>query len=177
MNLTGDINSLRTSWTKYDIVQTINIVAENEIDLYLKKEKGIDEPILRSFLGINTLNDNLNASWIKIKEYPIEIRRLFALLAAIFTHHEIIDLFAKEYSLGDMRGVMKMKEGKQYTNLRSALVESGASEKIYRRKTEIPYDFAKIYELGEVGILFKKILEERLQRVGFNADSFRDNFY
>lgn len=53
-----DFSKLKTSWTKYDIVQALDVVYSVEtIQRFLNKEIGIDEPILRSFLGIRSLKD------------------------------------------------------------------------------------------------------------------------
>ena len=185
----GDIDllsKLRTSWTKYDAVQVINMVSKNEISKYIDKSKPIDEAILRSFLGIKKIDDELPKYWIEIQKYPDQIK-LFSLIVALFTHHVNIKEFSDEYSSGNMEGVFVTQEGiKQYTNLRSALVESGAAEPTYRRRKNVPYNFSKLYVNGEVGSLFKEVLKERLMRVGyaniendaeFYAISFSHNFH
>lgn len=170
-----DISLLRTSWTKFDSVQAIEIVVNNEIESYLRREKVIDEPILKSFLGISTLNDELPGHWKEIYNYPEQVK-LFALTAAIYTHHENIELFAHEYNKGEMQGVFVMRTGKHYTNLRSALVLTEASEKIYRRSLEVPYDFSRLFESGNVGSLVRSLLSERLLRVGCELTDIETRF-
>lgn len=166
-----DIEKLKTSWTKYSAVQVIDVISSvEEIEQYKNKTKGIDDPILIKFLGINNLSDPIPNYWIEIQEYPDQ-KRLFALLASIFTHHQNIADFA-EFSTGDMKGVFKISPGKQYTNLRSALVEGGASPNSYRKKDVVPYDFSTLYEQGEVGTLFKKVLEDRLAKTGWDGKDF-----
>jgi DGQHR domain-containing protein len=176
MPLFPDITQLRTSWTKFDSVQVIDVVTSvEEINLYKNKVKSIDEPILRSFLGVDSLSQPTPDYWIEIQNYPNQ-KRLFALLAAIFTHYQNIKDFA-EYSTGDMKGVFLMKSGKQYTNLRSALVEAGAAQNSYRRKEEVPYDLTPLYEEGKVGQLFKKVLEQRLYKIGWDGENFYENCF
>jgi hypothetical protein len=172
MSINPDITRLRTSWTKYSAVQSIDVISSvEEIELYKNKDedRGIDEPILRSFLGIDKLSDPIPSYWKSIQVYPDQ-KRLFGLLAAIFTHYQNIEDFA-EYSTGDMKGIFKIKPGKQYTNLRSILVESGAAPNSYRRKEEVPYDLTPLYEKGEVGLLFREVLQERLHRIGWAGDA------
>lgn len=167
-----NLSKLKTSWTKYDAVQVIDVVSsEEEIKNYIEKKKDIDEPSLRNFLGIGKLSDPIPDYWIKIQKFP-EQKRLFALAAAIFTHYDNIVDFANHYSTGDRKGVFKMQPGKQYTNIRSALVESGAAPNSSRRKDIVEYDLSTLYERGEVGVLFKELLEERLKRVSWNGEDF-----
>lgn len=165
MSLDIDFTKLKTSWTKYDIVQVMDVISsEDRIDRYLKRKIIIDIPILRSFLGIKSLTDTVPTYWREIQNYPEE-KRLFALLAVIFTHGEIVKSFAEEFSTGFMQGVCIVSRGKLFTNIRSALVESGAAKPIYRRAEEVPYDLTPIYKNGEVGKLFKQVLMERLSRL------------
>lgn len=68
-----DFTELRTSWTKYDIVQALDVIySVDTIQKYKKKEAKINERILRSFLGINSLDDPIPDYWIEIQKYPIE---------------------------------------------------------------------------------------------------------
>lgn len=161
-----DFTRLRTSWTKYDIVQVLEVISNVQtIQKFMNREANIDEPILRSFLGIKSLKDPLPSYWEQIQNYPAE-KMLFGLFAAIFTHGEIVNEFAVKYSTGEnMNGVFYIEPGKQYTNIRSALIESGAAEPVYRRTSEVPYSFAPIFEKPEVGKLFKVVLQERISRL------------
>jgi len=161
-----DISKLKTSWTKYDIVQVMDVISsEDRIDRYKEKKIGIDEPILRSFLGIKKLTDPTPNYWIELQKYP-EHKKIFALLAVIFTHGKIVLDFANIYSNSNRGGVFELHgTGKQDTNIRSALVESGATESRFRRSQKIPYNFADIFTSGSVGELFKQVLEERVIRV------------
>ena len=120
-----DFTKLKTSWTKYDIVQVLDVVYSVEtIEKYKNKEAKINEPILRSFLGINSLNHPIPTYWIEIQKFPIE-KKIFSLLALIFTHGEIVKDFARKYSNGNMGGTFYLdSSSKQLTNIRSALVVS-----------------------------------------------------
>ncbi|WP_421802746.1 AAA family ATPase [Flagellimonas sp.] len=166
MALEVNLSKLKTSWTKYDIVQVMEVIhSEETLKKFVSKEAPINEPILRSFLGMKSLDDKIPDYWLEIQNYPNE-KKLFALFAVIFTHGEIIKKFAEVYSNGDMKGVYVFEEGrKEHTNLRSALVESGASEPYLRREKLVPFDFSPIFQNLEVGKLFKKVLLERVTRL------------
>jgi predicted ATPase len=176
MNKTLDFTKLRTSWTKYDIVQVMEVIDSlRTIEDFKSKKAIINEPILRSFLGIKSLEDPIPQYWIEIQNFPNE-KKLFALFATLFTHGEIIKEFASKYSTGNMKGVFKIESGKQYTNIRSALIESGASKSSYRRTEEVPFDFTPIFQNPAVGKLFKQVLLERFSRFGVTNLS-NDEFY
>ena len=155
----------KTSWTKYDIVHALDVIYSIEsIEQYKSKSVSINEPILRSFLGVSSLNDPIPDCWIKIQKYPKE-KKLFAFLALMFTHGGIVDDFAEKYSKKNMKGVFIVETSdKQLTNIRSVLVESGASEPMYRKQSRVPYDCSSLLYNTEIGKLFKDILYERLSR-------------
>lgn len=176
--MVNDLNlkRLRTSWTKFDIVQVMETIYDREtLHKYINKEANIDEPILRSFLGMKSLNDPIPDHWVEIQNHPKE-KKLFALFAVIFTHWDVIRRFANEYSKGNMKGVFKMQNGKQFTNIRSALIESGAAAPYLRRALEVPYDFTPIFQNLVVGSLFKQVLIERITRVKGKVQSDEDFF-
>lgn len=165
----GDLKKLKSSWTKYDAVQVIDVIANKEVELYLNKTKNINTPTLKAILGISELTDPLPTYWSEIQKYPRQLR-LFAFMANIFTHYQNIKWFA-EGSTGKMKGVFHTEgKGKHGTNLRSALVESGASSIEYRKEPKVPYDFSILYENGEIGKLFKQLLTDRLISVGFDKE-------
>lgn len=172
-----DFSKLKASWTKYDIVQVMDVIAsEDRIERYKKKQIEIDEPILRSFLGINKLTDPTPQHWIEIQKYPSE-KKLFALLSVLFTHGSVVDLFANQYSnLFYGGGIFRMQSGKQFTNIRSALVEAGAAESKFRKSDAVHYDFSNIYTNGNVGRLFKQVLEQRINKVT-KSDPVTEDFY
>jgi len=160
-----DLSKLKTSWTKFDIVQIMEIIYDKEtLYKYINKEAKIDEQILKSFLGIKKLSDPLPNYWLEIQKYPNE-KELFALFAVLFTNGEIIKAFADKYSHGNMKGVFLMEKGELFTNLRSALIESGASALFLRSSEEVPFDFSPIFQNLEVGKLFKQVIDERITRI------------
>lgn len=172
-----DIKNLKTSWTKYDSVQVIEIIGENDLDSYLSEKKTIDLPVLKSYLGVNNVNDPLPEYWIEIQKHSKQ-KRLFALVAGIFTHYKNIELFALKFSTENMRGIFNIGDAdKHMTNLRSALVVSGAARNSFRKKSEVPYDLSTLYEEDEVGHLVKQLLVERLSRIGYTKKDVEDNFY
>jgi len=185
MALEVDFSKLKTSWTKFDIVQVMDVLYSREtLNKFVNKEAKIDEPILRSFLGMKSLKDPIPNHWLEIQNHPAE-KKLFALFSTIFTHGEIVKKFADDYSSGDMKGLFILEEGKQFTNIRSALIESGAAEPFLRRAKEVPFDFSPIFQNVEVGKLFKKVLEERISRfkkgkiskIDFYRICFSNNFH
>jgi DGQHR domain-containing protein len=172
----GDIKKLKTSWTKYDCVQFIEIIGVNDLGAYLNQDKSIDLPVLKSYLGISNLEDKIPSYWNAIQKFPRQ-KRLFALAAGIFTHIDNINLFASKFSGGNMLGEFSIGEGgKHMTNLRSALVVSGAAQNSYRRKDQVPYDLSVLFEEGDLGGFFKELLIERLGRIGYSNEFIQDNF-
>lgn len=176
MKTIGDIKKLKSSWTKYDSVKVIEIIGDDTLSNYLSEEEGIDHNVLKSYLGINNLTDEIPQYWKEIQRYPRQ-KRLFALIAGIFTHYENIQLFANEFSTQNMLGKFMIGEGgKHMTNLRSALVVSGAAKNSLRRSSEVPYDLSNLFEEGDLGVFFKQLLLERLERVGYSRDFLDEKF-
>lgn len=97
---------------------------------------------------------------------------MFSLIAGITTHHEIIKLMSKFAEEGEMSGkfVYETKNDKKYTNLRSALVISGASLQNYRRESNVPYNFKTLFENEQVGLLIKSLFINRLGVAGYSEE-------
>ncbi len=172
-----NLSKLKTSWTKYDIVQVLDVVySVDTIQKYLKGEASINEPILKSFLGINSLNDPIPSYWIDIQKYTDKEKKLFALAALLFTHYDVIDQFAHFFSKGNMKGVAIITKDKASTNLRSALVNSGATDPSNRRQSEVPYDFTPLITNYNIGPLFKRVMLQRFEVCGLK-DPEDDVFY
>lgn len=175
MTIKVDFSKLKTSWTKYDIVQVMEVIDSVEtLNVFKNKKAKINESILKSFLGVASLQDELSDYWIKIQNYPNE-KKLFAFFSVLFTHFEIIDLFASKYCTGDMKGVFIVEPGKKFTNIRSALIESGAAQPIYRRTKEVPFDFSPIYRNSAAGKLFKQLLTDRIAK--FSSATLTDSTF
>ena len=172
-----DLTKLKTSWTKYDIVQVLDVVYSVEtIQKYMKGEATINEPILKAFLGVKTLNDPIPAYWIDIQKYSDKEKKLFALAALLFTHHEVIDQFSNVFSHGNMKGVAIINGDKASTNLRSALVNSGATDPSNRRQKEVPYDFTPLITNYNIGPLFKQVLLQRFDVCGLKDPTDEEFF-
>lgn len=81
-----DFSKLKTSWTKYDIVQVMDVVYDKEtLYKFKKQEAKIDEPILRSFLGVNSLKDPLPDYWLEIQNHPKEKSLLHSFVYYLLT--------------------------------------------------------------------------------------------
>ena len=173
-----NLTTLKTSWTKYDIVQVLDVVYSiDTIQKYMKGEAPINEPILKAFLGVKTLSDPIPSYWIDIQKYSDKEKKLFALVALLFTHYDIISLFSNTFPKGNMNGVAIINGGdKTLTNLRSALVVAGATDPSNRRQTEVPYDFTPLITNYNIGPLFKQVLLQRFSVCGLN-DLTDEEFY
>ena len=171
MKNTVDFKRLRSSWTKYDIVKLINIAAENDLQEFISKKNTIYDSVLKSFIGINELTDAIPVYWEEIRKHLKQIR-LFSLIAGITTHHEIIKMMSKFAEEGKMSGkfVYETKNDKKYTNLRSALVISGAALQNYRREATVPYNFKTLFENEQVGLLIKSLFINRLGVAGYSEE-------
>ncbi|MAE84397.1 MAG: hypothetical protein CMB80_16770 [Flammeovirgaceae bacterium] len=168
-----DLKKLNSSWTKFDVVQVIELAAEGRLEQAYESKAGIDLPVLRGFLGIHSFDEPFPDYWREIKKFPKQLR-LFALLATIFTHDQNIRNFADSFAKGNMRGVQIVKGGKQGTNLRRALIISGAALKNYQNEKEVPYDLSALFEEGKVGRLFCHVLKQRLIKIGHESEELED---
>lgn len=169
------LKNLKASWTKYDIVRLIEITANNELKDYISGLKPLDTPVLTKFLGIKKLSDELPSFWKDIQKYPKYVR-LFSFIAAVSTHYSLLKLLAKFASKGSMHGTYVYNANdKVSTNLRSALVVSGAALQNYRREIEVPYTFATLFECGEVGFLIKELFTSRLIVIGYDKNKLINN--
>jgi DGQHR domain-containing protein len=174
------IEKLTSSWTKYDSVKVVETTMEQNLEKALNKQIELNEPILRNYLGIDNLEAPLPHYWSEIYKYPKQLGP-FALMAAVFTHYRVIGWFAKVFNQGNMSGTFYQAsepemQVKEFTNLRSALVVSKVADSFFRRKKEVPYDLSLLFESGEVGLLMKDLLTERLQRIGYTEDTINANF-
>lgn len=161
-----ELKKINSSWTKFDIVQVIQIAAEGRLKEVYDSREGINAGVLKSFVGVENLEQEFPSYWVEMKKYPKQLR-LFALMSAIFTHEKNIKDFANKFSDKKMRGVLIVSKGsKQGTNLRRGLIVSGASLTNFEKSKKVPYDLSALYEDGEVGKLFKQLLEQRILKIG-----------
>ncbi|HEV7350973.1 DGQHR domain-containing protein [Telluribacter sp.] len=178
MAVKPNLSKLSTSWTKYDVVKMINVIGNDQLSEYKGHEEMINQPVLRAYLGIGSEDEETPPYFQKvIMDFPNE-RKLFAMLAGIFTHHENILAFANTYSTANMGGKYVVDDkAKNKTNMRSALVESGAAPTSYRRKQEVPYSFVKLFAQQDIGQFFKDLLKNRLAKIGHSNDEINVSFY
>lgn len=165
-----ELKKINCSWTKFDVVQIIQIAAEGKLKQVYDSREGINSSVLKSFVGVNSLDDDFPDYWNQVKNYPKQLR-IFALMSAIFTHEKNIKDFANKFTDGKMRGVLIVAQGnKQSTNLRRGLIVSGASLQNYEKAKKVPYDLSALYEEGKVGLLFNKLLEQRILKIGHSLE-------
>lgn len=176
MSSTVNIRKLNSSWTKYDIVKLVDIDSFDDLQEYISGVESIDSPVLRSFLGVKKLTDPLPSFWEQISKYP-QFLKLFALIAAITTHHSTLTRMSRFADKGNMKGTYIYEKGKEFTNLRSALVVSGAALQKDRRSEKVPYSFSSLFESGEMGKIVKSLLENRLLKAGYSKEELKKNSF
>lgn len=171
-----DFTKLRSSWTKYDAVQVIEIITSNEIKESRLGSKQINKSVLNATLGVESDEDKIPNYWEKIYGYPKQLR-IFSLIASLFTHHSNIRSFADKYSKkGQLGGIYTVdSRDKVATNIRSALVVAGASLENYRKKAAVPFSFSALFENGQVGLLMKELLKDRLYKIGYQKQDLLSN--
>jgi len=165
------LQKLKASRTKYGIVYLIDIVKSGHLDHYLQGTytfpKSINQAQLKGVLGIENSTSPLPSFWSEIENYP-DLVGYFCAVAIIFSHHDYIKVFKKS-STGNMKGVIHKEDfdQKTFTNIRGILIKSGASSEEYLLAKEVPYNFSELYANGEVGLLIKKLLLNRLNLIGW----------
>lgn len=178
MATSPNLHKLKTSWTKYSIVQVLNVIRSDEsLDAFQNGETRVDSAILKTFIGITSDKEAFPAFWRTLQEYPIDVKMIFGMMGLILTHYEIINDFAKKYASGndDMKGAFFRDDptSKKQTNIRSALVESGAASAAYRRQENVPYDFSPVFLNKELGPLFKELIITRFIFCGWPKKAAR----
>ncbi|MCU4389007.1 AAA family ATPase [Acinetobacter haemolyticus] len=173
-----NVNKLKTSWTRYSIVQNLDLLYDKETLISVfKSEVEKDEPVIKAFLGMSSLEiKDIPEYWFEILKFPEE-KKLFGMFSLILTHHEVIEIF-KLSSNSEMGGILKVKPAnKMYTNIRSSLVEAGASTPLYRRAEYVHYNFSEIFGRKEIGFLFKLLLIDRLNKISLDNNINENNYY
>lgn len=175
MNLKAyEIQKLVTSWTKFDPVKIISIVIEEDIKEYTSGRKTINGAVLRSFLGIDNLKGGIPSIWSSIKQDPLK-GKLFACLASFMTHYQLIEDFADQYITENMGGVFEVdSQSKTHTNIRRALINSGASEPEFMNSIKVPFSFEPLYKSKEYGRFFKELVKLRIQQIGWDESELEE---
>ncbi|MEI3604530.1 hypothetical protein SPD48_02390 [Pseudogracilibacillus sp. SE30717A] len=179
------LSRLNASQTKYGIVNLIEILKGNHLEDYIQGvytlPRAINEPQLKGALGVESLIEPLPTYWEEIQEYPSSIG-YFCMIAVIFSHHNYINVFIQSSS-SNMKGILHKADFgsvKPFTNIRGVLIESKATSAEYSRSDDVPYDLSPLYKNGEVGLLVKELLLDRLKAIGWAetpSSEFTRDFY
>lgn len=165
MNTTFDFSKVKVSKTKYDIVHLVDLVSSYEIFKLYYEQKLINESILKSFVCVKTLNDPIPSFWNSVFKLNEIERKLFACFWSLFLNGEVARNFATRFVQAPLQGVFIVdKNSKTATNIRSLLVESGVSEKIYRRKSSVPFDGSVLLNSQIAGEAFRMAFDAYLIR-------------
>lgn len=172
MNTTFDSKKVKVSWTKYYIVDVIDLVDSFEdFKKYYSLKGKIDVNILKSFACVKSLSDPIPSFWEKVFLLNITERKKFAGFWALFTSYEVASSFAEQFVKAPMRGVFHVNNGKKMaTNLRSLLVESGLASALYRREKDVPFDGSTLLNSTQAGECFKLALDCYFRRNASNYD-------
>ena len=165
---------LNSSWTKYDIVKLVDIDSIEDLDMYISGLRPIESSVLKAFIGINNLSEELPSFWKEIRNHP-KYFKIFTLIAAITTHYSVLEKMSRFASKGNMIGEYIYENHKLSTNLRSALVVSGAALQKYRRSENVPYTLASLFENGEIGLILKSLFTNRLTKVGYTCEQLENS--
>lgn len=107
--------------------------------------------------------------WDEIRLYDRATIRAFTMVAIVFSHHRLIDLFASA-GRGTPRGTINRTDfatEKEYTNLAFALADADAAPYV-RGAGEVHYDLTPVLErLEDVGHLVARLFKAKLRRCGW----------
>lgn len=173
-----DITRLKTSWTRYSVVQNLDLLYDRETLIsFVESKVEIDIPVVKAFLGVTSLEvENIPQYWFDILKFPNE-KKLFGMFSLILTHFDVIEIF-KLSSISKFGGTLNViLNEKKYTNIRSCLVESGATTPIYRKEERVPFDFSPIFKRKEIGPLFRSLLIDRLNKISLDIEINSTNYY
>ncbi|MCK5841534.1 MAG: DGQHR domain-containing protein [Candidatus Sabulitectum sp.] len=173
-------SKLRTSWTRYSIVHAVELLSEGDLAQVLDGQ--IDRPVIQALLGTDDLA-RIPDYWFEVMKHK-NTRSYFALIAAIFTHHEIVRDFADFYTVDPFGGHFlynKPKTGqplrsKVQTNVRSALIAGHAAKPSLRSSKVVEFTFRPLFNDDGIGLLFKELLCHRLSVLGFNENEIDSDF-
>ena len=175
-----EFDSLKVSWTKYDIVHALDVFESiDTMESYFRGEAPFDGPVLRAVLCVRAQDKSIPEFWYDvIRELDGKEKTFFLFFAFLFTNSRILTTFS-EYMKGPFKGEYCLEGGKESTNLRSLLVESGLSSAAYRRKEVVPFDGSMLLNSPKAGMLFKKYLERliRIHSHTYNENDFYEICY
>lgn len=176
MNTKFDFSKVKMSWTKYYVVHLVDLVSSFEIfNKYYTKQAKMDEPILRSFVCVNSLSDPIPKFWDVVFTLNERERKQFVCFWTLFTGYDVAQSFANKYMKGPLRGYLEVEKGKVFTNLRSLFVESSVASADTRRESIVEFDGSSLLNSKDAGLAFKMALNTYLER---NADLYDESeFY
>ena len=83
-----NIENLKVSWTKYDIVHALDIFESKEtLEAYYSGEAELDRPILRTVLGISSDNQPIPDFWYEVIDaLDDKEKKFFIFFTILFTN-------------------------------------------------------------------------------------------
>lgn len=165
MNTKFDFTKVKMSWTKYDVVHLVDLVSSFDIfKMYYGKKAKIDEPILRSFVCVKTLDEEIPEFWKVVFTLDEQERKQFACFWALFTGYDVAVSFANSYMTAPLKGVFGVDKSKVSTNLRSLFVESSVAPASSRRAASVEFDGSSLLNSPEAGRAFKMALNSFVEK-------------
>ena len=158
-----NFRKLKLSWTKYDIVRVADIVESRDVfQQFYDRKKKIDEPILRSVIGMTPNDFSIPSFWNEIFELDLKVRKAFIFWWIILTSYSVYSKFIDGFTSGKCSGKYIHKNGKVETNLRSLIFKCGLTTCLDRRASMVPFDASII--LTAPGKYFRVALENLVIR-------------
>lgn len=170
-----DYSKVRVSWTKYDIVYIIDVVESREALDKFRSIGGINDSILKAFLGVDSLSNPIPDFWDEVFKWPEAVRKCFAVFLFAFTNSTHAKQMIASSMISPMHGKFIVDGSKQSTNWRSLLVQSGLASRTDRRNFEVPFDGRQLLNDITYGKVMRKALENLIQRYADNYDA--NEFY
>lgn len=151
---------LNTQLSKNEVLRVFDIIEKNSNITEFVKKKLVSENFLKKFFCTENLTQ-IPAYWKDIQKYPNE-KGLFALFSLLFLNINVLRKFSSIYSYKKNGGVYEYDNSKQGDVIRKALVSSGAAESYDSESKSFAYDFSVALYNTQVGVLFRKLLVDRL---------------
>ena len=110
-----NFRKLKLSWTKYDIVRVADIVESRDVfQQFYDRKKKIDEPILRSVIGMTPNDFSIPSFWNEIFELDLKVRKAFIFWWIILTSYSVYSKFIDGFTSGKCSGkYIKMEKLRQ----------------------------------------------------------------
>ena len=170
-----DYSKVKVSWTKYDIVHITDLMeSKDTFTQFYEGHGGIDEPILRAFIGIKNLSYPIPEFWDSVFQWNRIDRLYFAVFLFSYTSAYQAENMIIPSMKSPFRGELEVSRAKESTNWRSLLVESGLAQATERRKSIVHFDGSRLLNSAEIGATFKQALENLIQKnaVDYSGDEF-----